>query len=132
AMRVEQGRLLIALISPEQERWRIVNPSAFAAFRLMIRSNLVGCSTGGSAAWARLSIVATKIAPCREVAARSAPNDNRPPILDCLTKGRDDRQAVVRREPDDLLSAESCAPWRCSRPGVQRWRCDPPWSRRPT
>src|SRR5262245_36214399 len=37
----------------------IVRPRAFAVFRLMTSSNLVGCSTGGSAGLAPLRILST-------------------------------------------------------------------------
>ena len=43
----------------------IVRPSAFAVFRLMVNSNLVGCCTGKSAGLAPLRILSTYTAACR-------------------------------------------------------------------
>ena len=40
------------LIRPQQQRVRIVSPSAFAVLRLITSSNFVGCSTGRSAGFA--------------------------------------------------------------------------------
>src|SRR4030095_4230443 len=51
----------------------IVRPICFAAFRLMISSNFVGCSTGKSAGWAPLRILSTKTAARLNSSAWSAP-----------------------------------------------------------
>src|SRR4030095_10299541 len=58
----------------------IVRPICFAAFRLMISSNLVGCSTGRSAGLAPLSILSTITAMRRYGSSWSAPYDIRPPL----------------------------------------------------
>ena len=50
-----------------------VRPSAFAAFRLMTSSNLVGCCTGSSAGLAPFRILSTYVAVCRARSARLAP-----------------------------------------------------------
>jgi hypothetical protein len=50
-----------------------VRPSAFAAFRLMTSSNLVGCWTGKSAGLAPLRILSTYTAVCRARSGRFAP-----------------------------------------------------------
>jgi hypothetical protein len=44
------------LIDPQQQRRRMVRPSALAVFRLMTSSNFVGCSMGRSAGLAPLRI----------------------------------------------------------------------------
>jgi hypothetical protein len=51
----------------------IVSPSAFAAFRLITSSNLVGCSTGRSLGWAPSRIRWTYLAARRNRSPRSAP-----------------------------------------------------------
>src|SRR5499427_2909253 len=43
----------------------IVRPICLAAFRLMINSNFVGCSTGRSAGFAPFRILSTYVAPRR-------------------------------------------------------------------
>ena len=48
-------------------------PSAFAVFRLITSSNLVGCSTGRSAGFAPLKILSTKRADRRNRSRRSGP-----------------------------------------------------------
>src|SRR5262249_31922140 len=48
-------------------------PSAFAAFRLITSSNLVGCCTGNSAGLAPLRILSMYGAVCRARSARLAP-----------------------------------------------------------
>src|SRR5207253_5819178 len=44
----------------------MMTPSAFAVFRLITSSNLVGCSTGRSAGFAPLKILSTKLAALRQ------------------------------------------------------------------
>jgi hypothetical protein len=44
----------------------IVNPICLAAFRLMMNSNLVGCSTGRSAGFAPFKILSTYVAARRD------------------------------------------------------------------
>ena len=44
----------------------MLRPSAFAVLRLMIRSNLVGCSTGMSPGFAPFRILSTKLAAARQ------------------------------------------------------------------
>jgi hypothetical protein len=53
----------------------IVNPSAFAVFRLTTRSNLVGCSTGISAGLAPLRILSTNYAVRWKLATLLGPYD---------------------------------------------------------
>jgi hypothetical protein len=48
-------------------------PSAFAVFKLITNSNLVGCSTGRSAGLAPLKILSTKAADRRNRSGRSGP-----------------------------------------------------------
>ena len=48
-------------------------PSAFAVFKLITSSNLVGCSTGRSAGFAPLKILSTKPADRRNRSRKSAP-----------------------------------------------------------
>src|SRR5216684_1472014 len=48
-------------------------PSAFAVFKLITSSNLVGCSTGRSAGFAPLKILSTKTADRRNKSGRSGP-----------------------------------------------------------
>ena len=48
-------------------------PSAFAVFRLITSSNLVGCSTGRSAGFAPLKILSTKAADRRNRSRKSIP-----------------------------------------------------------
>src|SRR5262249_47566376 len=50
-----------------------VRPSALAVLRLIMKSNLVGCSTGRSAGLAPLRILSTNEAACRHSSARSGP-----------------------------------------------------------
>src|SRR5882672_10145771 len=57
----------------------IVRPICLAAFRLMMNSNFVGCSTGRSAGFLPLRILSTSIATRRLVSTRSTPYDMRPP-----------------------------------------------------
>src|SRR5262249_53735071 len=57
----------------------MVSPSAFAVFRLMTSSNLVGRSTGRSAGLAPLRILSTYVAARRKLSATFAPYDMRPP-----------------------------------------------------
>src|SRR5437016_3054063 len=57
----------------------IVRPSAFAVFRLMTRSNFVGCSMGRSPGLAPLRILSTKYAARRDTSGRLAPYDMRQP-----------------------------------------------------
>jgi hypothetical protein len=49
-----------------------VRPRALAVLRLMISSNLVGCSIGRSAALAPLRILVTNVALRRQIARMSA------------------------------------------------------------
>src|SRR6266511_3247631 len=58
----------------------IVRPMAFAVLRLIASSNLVGCSMGKSLGCLPCKILCTNLAPCRNAAGPSAPNDIRPPI----------------------------------------------------
>ena len=51
----------------------MVRPRAFAVFRLMTNSNLVGCSTGRSAGFAPLRIYATYLAARRVRSGTFAP-----------------------------------------------------------
>ena len=51
----------------------MVRPRAFAVFRLMTSSNLVGCCTGSSAGLAPLRILSTYTAVCRKRSGRFAP-----------------------------------------------------------
>src|SRR5439155_17589871 len=51
----------------------MVSPIAFAVLRLMIRSNLVGCSTGRSAGFAPFRILSTNVAERRSRSRESAP-----------------------------------------------------------
>ena len=51
----------------------IVRPICFAALRLMINSNFVGCSTGSSAGFAPLRILSTYVAARRNKASSLTP-----------------------------------------------------------
>ena len=53
--------------------WGTVKPSAFAVLRLIMRSNLVGCSTGRSLGFAPLRILATYMPARRVRSGMSAP-----------------------------------------------------------
>ena len=50
-----------------------ISPSAWAVFRLMTVSNLVGCSTGRSAGFSPLNIRSTKYAARRQFSRKSMP-----------------------------------------------------------
>src|SRR5262249_45157427 len=55
------------------------SPSAVAVVRLMMRSNLVGCSTGISAGFAPRRILSTRSPACRHRSGKFGPYDIRPP-----------------------------------------------------
>ena len=57
----------------------IVNPSAWAVFKLMTNSNRVGCSMGRSPGLAPLRILSTYVAARRNDSAKLGPYDIRPP-----------------------------------------------------
>src|SRR5206468_6758404 len=57
----------------------IVKPICFAAFRLMMNSNFVGCSTGSSAGLAPFKILSTYVAARRYKSVKFAAYDMRPP-----------------------------------------------------
>ena len=66
-------------VGSKQERSGIERPIAFAVFRLMVNSSLVGCSIGKSLGCRPCKTLCTNPAPCRNKAGPSAPYDIRPP-----------------------------------------------------
>jgi len=66
-------RHLITLSALARTFGGIVRPICFAAFRLMISSNFVGCSTGKSAGFAPLRILSTYVAARRSKSLLSTP-----------------------------------------------------------
>jgi hypothetical protein len=69
----------ITLSALANTRGGIASRSCFAVFRLMIRSNLVGCSTGRSAGLAPFKILSTNVAAPAHNARRSDPYESKPP-----------------------------------------------------
>ena len=64
ASRLRCGRYSMTRFARTRTVGGIVNPSAFAVFRLMTSSNLSGCSTGRSAGLAPFAILSTRRAAC--------------------------------------------------------------------
>jgi DNA-binding transcriptional LysR family regulator len=56
---LHRSALFDHLVGPQEERFRIVRPSAFAVVRFTTRSNRVGCSTGMSPGFAPRRILST-------------------------------------------------------------------------
>src|SRR5215510_6976310 len=90
----------------------IVRPSAFAVFRLMTSSNLVGCSTGRSAGFAPFRILSTKIAARRQMSLMSAPYEVKPPASTYSRRlPRNARRSIKARSLDDLVGSDQQRLW---------------------
>src|SRR4029434_2924450 len=73
SMPVYPGASLITLSARARTLGGIVKPICLAAFRLMISSNFVGCSTGKSAGLAPFKILSTYVAARRNKSEMVAP-----------------------------------------------------------